>query len=51
MYIVPDGHVIFENANCDMRDVVQGIFITTRGFTTPVISNSNKAADEWCDDG
>lgn len=51
MYIVPDGHVIFENGNCDLRDTVQGIFITTRGFTTPVIANSNKSADERCNDG
>lgn len=51
MYIVPDGHVIFENISCDMRDSIQGIFITKRGYTTPVIANSNLSAATRCTDG
>lgn len=51
MYLVPDGKVTFVNMNCDMKDVVQGIWMSVWWFITDRIRNDRLSTSNRCADG
>lgn len=51
MYLVPDGKVVFENQNCDLRDTIEGIFMVNEWVSSPKIRNDDLGAPWWCNDG
>ena len=51
LYVVPNGHVIFQNADCDVEEVVHGMFMAARGFATPRIRNNDLSKEERCHQG
>ena len=49
MFIVQNGSISFENADCDEQDVVKGIFIAGNGFSTTANKNNDVNASGRCD--
>jgi hypothetical protein len=59
MRVVPDGNIIFRSNDCDERDIVDWIYVTSREYKTEALidgeydddfKNTDLWRSEWCDD-